>query len=172
MTALGIPGAVRRKPLQVGKLVGVLLVLVAGGAGFLQLVDASAVVGDPRLADGQLLALVFVPLVSLGLVVLVFAEAVVSGYRSLRSATPVTEQVSGRAGYVLLRGVEAAVAVVAVALMAAALPVLFAESTPAPAGVGIMLLLLVAGVAVLLASLVRSLAELLVYDGRDPESPE
>jgi hypothetical protein len=47
--------------------------------------------------------------------------------------------------------------------MALAVPVLFADSTPAPAGVGVLLLLLFVGLGILLASFVRALTELVVY---------
>jgi formate-dependent phosphoribosylglycinamide formyltransferase (GAR transformylase) len=76
---------------------------------------------------------------------------------------PFSEQFSGRAGYILLRGVEAGIAIVGVLLMVAAIPVLFAESTPAPAGVGIMLLLMAVGLGILLTSFVRAGAELFIY---------
>lgn len=159
-----LPNAIRRKPLQTAKFAGILLTLVLGVGGFVRVVDATAVAG-PLLGDGQFLALIGVPLVGLGLVVLVFVETLVSGYRTLWSDEPIGEQVRGRWGYVLIRGVEAAAALLGTALGLAALPSLFAESTPAPAGVGIMLLLLVVGVGVLFASLLRSAAELFVYAG-------
>lgn len=161
----GLPGAVRRKPLQAGKFVGILLSLVLGVGGFFRVIDPEAIVGDPLLGDGQFLALVLVPLIALLLVFLVFAETVVTAYRVLRSDRSIGEQISGRYGYVLIRAAEAAVAVVGVAIIATALPPLFAESTPAPAGVGIMLLLLAVGIGILFASLVRSTAELFVYGG-------
>lgn len=108
-----------------------------------------------------------VPLVSLGLVVIVFTETLVSGYRVIRSGDPVADRITGRPGYTLLRGAEATVAIVGVAVIFAALPPLFAESTPAPAGVGPMLLLAVVGVGMLVVSFVRSTVELLVYGGAD-----
>jgi hypothetical protein len=159
----GLPSAIVRKPLQTGKFAAILLALALGVGGFLRLFDAAALVDDPLLGDGQFLALVLLPILSLGLVLLVFVETVVTGYRVLRSEESLGEQIAARPGYALLRGAEAAVAVVGVTIMAAALPALFAASTPAPAGVGIMLLLAAVGVGILLASLLRSAAELLVY---------
>lgn len=161
----GLPDAVRRKPLQAAKLVGTLLVIVLGIGGFFRVISAGAVVDDPLLGDGQFLALLLIPIIGVGLVVVVFLEALVTGYRVFRADEPVSEQAAGRAGYVLIRGAEVAVAVVGVLVMLAALPVLFAESTPAPAGVGIMLLLAAVGVGILVTSFVRSFAELFVYDG-------
>ena len=159
----GVPTVIQRKPLQTAKFAGILLALVFGVGGFFRLFDFGAVIGNPLLGDGQFLALVLVPLFSFGLVVVVFVETLVAGYRFVRSSEPVADRLTERIGYTLLRGLEAAVALAGVLLMVAAVPVLFAESTPAPAGVGILLLLLVVGFGILLASLVRSFAELVVY---------
>lgn len=163
----GISRVIKRKPLQTGKFVGVLLALVLGIGGFFRIIDATALTGNSLLGDGQFLALVLIPLVSLGLVVLVFVETLVTGIRVLRSDESIQDHITGRVGYVLLRSVEAIIAVVGVAVIVTALPSLFAESTPAPAGVGIMLLLMVVGLGILFVSLVRSFAELFVYRGTD-----
>jgi hypothetical protein len=154
---------IRHHPLQAAKFAGILLSLVLGVAGFFRIVDATALFGDSILADGQLLAIVAIPLIGLGLVCIVFVETLVSGYRSVRSDDSVGEQLASRPGYLLVRGVEATIGVVGVTIMVTALPTLFAASTPAPAGVGIMLLLLVVGLAILCASLVRATVELVVY---------
>ena len=156
-------GAVRKTPLQAVKFVGILLALILAIAGFLRIIDAPAIADGPLLSDGQFLALVLLPLASLGLVVVVFAETVVSGYRSIQSDRSLREQMNGRYGYLVLRSVEAGLALLGVVIMFAATPSLFAESTPAPAGVGIMLLLFVVGFGILFVSFLRSTAELFVY---------
>lgn len=158
-----LPGVVTNKPLQVVKFVGILFAILLAVAGFFRIIDAQTFVEGPTLADGQFLALIFLPLVSLGLVVVVFAETVVSGYRSLRSDRSLRDQAIDRVGYLFLRGMEAGLAVLGVAIMISAIPLLLAESTPAPIGVGIMLLLFVVGIGILCVSLVRSTAELFVY---------
>ncbi len=158
-----IPRVVRENPLQAGKFVGILLALAMGVAGFFRIIDAQGLLGNPLLGDGQFLALITIPLVSLGLVCLVFVETLVTTYRVLRSDAAISEQITDRVGYILLRSVEAGIAVIGVIIIGTALPVLFAESTPAPAGVGAMLLLFGVGIGILLASLVRSSAELFVY---------
>lgn len=159
----GFGAAARRKPLQAGKLAVICLSLLLGVAGFFRLIDARGLVEQPMLGDGQFLSLLLLPLVSLGLVGLVFLETVVAGYRALRSERSVTDQLSERTGYLVLRGGEAAVALLGVVIVATALPPLFAESTPAPAGVGIMLLLAAVGLGILVMSFVRSAAEIFVY---------
>lgn len=158
-----ITNAVSEKPLQASKFVGILFVLTLGVAGFFRILDAQRLIDGPALGDGQFLALIAIPIVSLALVCLVVVETFVTGYRVLRSDTPISEQASGRVAYILLRSAEAAVAVVGVSLMVAALPPLFAPSTPAPAGVGIMLLLFAVGIGILIVSFARSTAELFVY---------
>lgn len=162
-TSTAILNVITEKPLQASKFVGILLVLALGIAGFFRILDARSLLGGHVLGDGQFLALIAIPLVSLGLVCLVFVETLVTGYRVLRSDTSISEQVSGRVDYILLRAAEAAIAVVGVTLLVAALPPLFAASTPAPAGVGIMLLLFAVGIGILIVSFVRSTAELFIY---------
>lgn len=161
----GLPAVIREKPLQAGKFVGILLTLGLAIAGFFRLIDAGAVIENPLLGDGQFLALVLLPVMSLGLVVVVFVETLVSGYRSLRSQRSMNDQLAGRPGYLVIRGAEAGLAVIGVGIMAMAVPQLFAETTPAPAGVGLMLLLFVVGLGILGVSLVRTAAELFVYAG-------
>jgi hypothetical protein len=95
----------------------------------------------------------------------VFVETLVTGYRILRSDTAISEHVSGRGGYIVLRSVEALIALLGVTLMVTALPVLVAESTPA--GVGVLLLLFAVGIGILFVSLVRSSVELFVYGNPD-----
>lgn len=162
-----IPNVVREKPLQASKFVGILLALTFGVTSFFRIIDARRLLNDPLLGDGQFLALVTIPLVSLGLVWLVFVETLVTGYRILRSDTAISEYISDRVGYIVLRSVEAVIALLGVTLMVSVLPLLFAESTPAPAGVGAMLLLFAVGIGILFMSLVRSSVELFVYGSPD-----
>lgn len=162
---ISLPAIIKRKPLQTGKFVGILLAVILAVAGFLRVVNARSVIEGPLLGDGQFLALVLLPIVSLGLVSLVLVETVVSGYRAIRSEHSLSDQIAGRAGYLALRGAEAGFAVLGVLIMGMAVPSLVAESTPAPVGVGIMLLLFVVGLGILVASFIRSIAELTVYSG-------
>lgn len=162
---IGLLSVVKKKPLQAGKFGGILLALVLGIGGFFRFIDARAIIDGPTLGDGQFLALILIPLVSLGLVVLVFVETLITGYRSIRADVAIRDQLTGRPSYILLRGAEAAIAIVGVTIMFTAVPVLFAESTPAPAGVGIMLLLMAVGLGILVTSFARSIVELFIYDG-------
>lgn len=153
----------RRKPLQAGKFVGILLALVLGAAGFFRLIDASTVTGEPVFWDPQLLAILLLPLLALGLVVVVFLETLVSVYRLLRSDRSVEYWLGERPGYVAVRVVEAVVAIAGVVLVAVAIPPLVSESTPAPAGVALMLFVMAVGIAILVVSFVRASLELFVY---------
>lgn len=156
----GIRSFVGSKPLQASKLGGISLALLLGVAGFFRIVSADAFIDHPALADGQFLALLFIPLVSLVLICIVVCETLVSSYRVLRADRSIREQLAARPGYAILRGAEAAVAVVGFGIILLALPVLFADSTPAPAGVGLMLGLAIVGLGILFVSLVRTLLEL------------
>lgn len=148
------------RPLQTSKLIGICIGLLLGFAGLLRISSAAAVVDNPLLADGQFLALVFVPLIGLALVGIVAVETVVTGYRVLRSGRSVRAQAAGRLGYVLVRGLESSVAVGGLLMMIGMMSTLFASGTPAPVGVGLMLGLMAVGVGILLASLVRSATEI------------
>lgn len=161
--AFTAPEILPDKPLQAAKFRSILLALVLAVAGFFRLLDPAAAGGAPTLLDGQFLALVLLPVVSLGLILIVFIETVVSGFRSLRSDRRISDQLHGRTGYFLLRGTEAGLAVIGLAIMASAVPVLMSESTPAPAGVGVMLLLFVVGLGIMFVSLVLSSAEPFIY---------
>lgn len=166
----GTPSILTQKPLQVAKFGGILLTLLLGIAGFFRLIDATAILDSPLLGDGQFLAIILIPLASILLICVVFLETLVTGYRLFQSDAPIMDHVNGRRGYVLLRCAEAAMAVVGVTIIGAALPTLFAESTPSPVGVGIMLLLMIVGIGILIMSFVRSSAELFVY--RDVAMPK
>jgi hypothetical protein len=164
---LGIPRRFGQKPLQTGKFVGILTALGLAIAGVFRIVNAKGFIGGSMLGDGQFLALILLPVVALGLVGLVCIETVVSGYRRLRSAQSLRDQAIANPGYLLVRSLEAGVAILGVMGMATTLPVLAAENTPAPAGVGIMLLLFAVGVGILGASLVRATAELFLFHDAD-----
>lgn len=153
----------RRKPVQAAKFIGIIGAFLFGVTGFLRLIDFTMLMGDPRLGDGQLLVLLVLPFLSFGLVLVVFFETLRDGYRVLRAETTVREQVTGRWGYVIIRGAEAAIALLGVGIMVTVVPVVFASSTPAPIGVGAMLLLGVVAVFILITSFVRAGAELFVY---------
>lgn len=152
-------------PLQVGKFIAVTLTLVLGAVGFFRLLDAGAVLGNSPLADSQFLTLILLPLSSLVLVCVVVLETVVAVSRAFTSERSLGEQATERPGYLVVRGLEAGVAVAGLGLMLLLVPVLFADTTTAPAGVGALLGLLVVGVGIQLVSFARSLAEL-IYFGR------
>jgi len=154
---------IKEKPVQATKFGGILLALTLAIAGFFRVINVGGIVEGPAFGDSQFLALVLLPLVSLGLVLIVFIELLVSGYQSVRSDHSLGEQVTGRVGYLGLRGLEAGLATLGVVIIATAVPPLLVESTPAPAGVGLMLLLFAVGLGIFCVSLLRSAAELFVY---------
>lgn len=135
------------------------------GAGSFRLVDAPTHLGEGLLADSQFLTLRLVTMLSVGLVLLVFVATLFAGCGAVGAVNPFGEQFDGGVGYLLLRAIEADITVLGVSLMAATLPPLFAPATPAPASVGIMLLLLSVDIGILVTSFLRSGAELFVYSG-------
>ncbi|MFW6320430.1 MAG: hypothetical protein ACOC0Z_01155 [Halohasta sp.] len=152
--------ALGHRPLQASKLIAVILGLLFGFVGTVRFLGAGRVVDGSVLADGEFLALVFVPVVGLAVIGIVSVETLHAGYRVLRAERSIQLQASGRVGYVLIRGIEAATAVVGLAVIAELAPRLFAYAMPAPTGVGPLFGLTGVGTAVLVASLVRSAAEL------------
>lgn len=159
-----LTGPLTSHPLQASKLIGIVIGLLLGVGGVLRIISVAAVVDNPLLADGQFLGLVLVPLVGIGLVGIVILETAVTGYRILRSEDSVRTRAAGRLGYVLVRCLEAGVAIVGLLLIVTMGSALVAENTPAPVGVGLLFGLMAVGVAILLASLVRSVAELYWFD--------
>jgi len=153
-----LPAVIGEKPLQAAKFLGILLALVLSVLGFTRVLS-----GPGILFDGQFLALVLTPLVAAALVVVVCLETLYTLSRVVRSDASLAEQISGRVGYVCLRTVEAVIGVGGVLFVASLVPTLVAESTPAPAGVGIMLVAMAIGLAILVTSLIRSSVELFVY---------
>lgn len=149
-----------RKPLQAVKLIGIALVIVLGIGGFFRFLSVPADPGAPLAADSQLLVIVGIPLVGLLLIGVVVAETLVSGVRAILGDRSLRQRALDRPGYTAVRLLEAGVAVLAVVMMATIVPIILAESTPAPVGVGAMLALLVVGLVVLGASLLRAIVEL------------
>ena len=83
----------KHRPLQAGKFIGILLSLGLGVAGFFRFIDPRTLTDNPLLGDGQSLSLLLIPLISLGLVRLVFIETVVTAYRVVRSDESLSDQV-------------------------------------------------------------------------------
>jgi hypothetical protein len=86
------------------------LAVMLGLGGFFRVVDARGLFDNPLLGDGQFLALVLLPVVGLGLVGVVFLETLATGYRCLRTDTPIRKQATRRIGYTLVRIAEAGIA--------------------------------------------------------------
>lgn len=168
-SAMAFRRFVRQKPLQATKLVSILLILVFAVLGFFRVISLDAVIDNPLIADGQFLTLVLVPVVSLGLIAVVACETLVTGIRAIRADQPILDQVTSRPGYMVVRGLEAGAALLGVVLIASAVPILVADSTPSPIGVGLMLGLLVVGIGIFLASLARTIIEFTSI-GKDADS--
>lgn len=109
--------------------------------------------------DGQFLALVLVPLISLGLVGVVCLETLVTVIRSVRADASLVAQLTQHPGYTLVRCVEALIAVTGAGGVLLAGATLTTESMPAPVGVGLLLFAMGIGFLILVASIGRVLIE-------------
>lgn len=136
------------KPLQASKLAAVLGTLVFAIVGFFRIVP-----------DQQLAALLLVTFLGPALAIVVAAETLLAGYRAARADGPATARLNARPAYTVVRAGEAIIAVLAAGAFAAVIGTLPDEPIPAPAGVGLLLLGFGLGLLVLVASLVRTLAE-------------
>lgn len=159
---------IKSKPLQAGKLAGILFTLGLGIAGFLRLVPIEYSVDSPLFVDSQFLALIGIPLLSLVLVGVVILETFVAAIRVLRSDRSIRSHVSSNIWYALVRLVEGTVALLGVALIVLGVGTLTSSSLPAPAGVGLLLGLMLVGIGVLFTSLLRTLVELYYHATQHP----
>jgi len=132
---------------------------VFGIGDFVRVISMDAVVDNP-LTDGQFLALVFVPVVGVAVIGIVTVEAVLTGYHVVCSDDSIRAQASGRLGYILIRTIEAGVAVVGLLFVVLTASTLFSYSMPPPVSVGLLVGLTAVSGAALIASLVRSVTEL------------
>lgn len=151
------------KPLQASKLTAISIALILSIGGFLRIIQPSNLITDPGLADGQLLALVLTPLVSLLLVCVICIETIHTGIRMLQSDLSIRQTLTARPGYALLRLIEAGVAFIGLGLIVIGLRTYVTEPMPAPAGIGLLLAFMAIGLAILIASLLRGLIELYLH---------
>ncbi|MDZ5811651.1 hypothetical protein U4E84_09885 [Halorubrum sp. AD140] len=151
---------IKIKPLQAGKFAGIILTLGLGIAGFLRPIPIDYSVGSPLLINTQFLALIGIPLLSLVLVGIVILETVIGAVRLLHSDRSIRSHATSNLGYSLARIIESSVALLGVALLVLGVGTLTSSSLPAPAGVGLLLGLMLVGIGVLVTSLLRTLVEL------------
>ncbi|WP_253738072.1 hypothetical protein [Halohasta salina] len=151
-------------PLQASKLIGICLGLLGGVAGFLGVVGPGGV-DLSSIAEGAILPLVVVPLVGAALAGVVVLETLHSSYRAFRAETTIRRQVVDRAGYTLLRAIEAAVAVGGLVVVWRLVSKLANGPIPSTAGVDVVSGLLAVGGGILAASLLRSVYELWYFGG-------
>lgn len=153
------PHFVAARPLQACKLVALLGGLGFAAIGFFQVV-----------ADLQLAALLFVPVLGFGVCLVVAVETLVAGYRLSRADEPATARATARPVYTVVRVGEAAVAVLAVAGFVALIASIPEGPMAGPGAIGLALVLFGIGVVVIAVSLVRTLAEY-VYHRRTNATP-
>lgn len=144
---------VAAKPLQAVKLGAVGGVLLLGVAAWF------GVFGS----NGQLLVLVLGPFVGVAVAVVVIAEGAYLLYRWASSDASAASVVADRPAYALVRGVELAAAVAGPAFIAAMFASFGDGPMPAPAAVGLALIMGAAAVAVVATVICRCLVELYLH---------
>ncbi|GGO02103.1 hypothetical protein [Haloarcula pellucida] len=139
----------RAKPLQAAKLTAIVLTLLYSTGVYLRIVPSE-----------RITTLFLVPLMALALALTVVGEALYAGYRAARTDGHLTATLTADLGYTIVRAVELGTAVAAVAGVAAVVASIPAGPMSGPGAIGLFLVLVGLGVLVLLAGLLRSLAEL------------
>lgn len=140
------------RPLQAGKLLAILAILVFSIGAIIGLVPGV-----------EITSLFLVPVLSIALAILIIAETVLAGYRSLRTDRSVTDWVADKPVYATIRAVE----VLAVGLSGGAF-VYVIDSIPngpmsGPGAIGLFFIVLGIAAVILGASLLRSLSEFYYY---------
>lgn len=135
----------RSEPLQAGKLVTIVVVLLYAAAATFGLVP------------GGLQALLFTAVFSLGLALVIVAETLRAGFRATRADEPLGRRLAHRPVYTAVRAAEALIAILA----SSAVVVSFSVFTPVagPGAIGLLFVVVALGLLILGASLVRTLAE-------------
>lgn len=144
---------VAARPLQASKLGAVSAVLAFGVLGFFRIVPGQ-----------QLTALLLVPLASIVLALVVAAETLIAGYRTVSDGRSATERVRARPGYTVVRTVEAAAAILTVAGIAGLITAIPDEPMSGPGAIGLLFVMVALGLLALAATLVRTAVE--YYDYR------
>lgn len=139
---------VTAKPLQAGKLVGIL-----GALGF-------AVVGLVGIVpDQQSRVLLLVAFLGPVLTLVILVEALVAGYRAARAPEPATDRLTARPAYTAVRTGEFLVAGLTAGTLVGSIATLPGEPVPELGAMGLLFVGVLLGLLVLVASLVRTLAE-------------
>lgn len=139
----------RAKPLQAGKLAAIVLTLPIAGAVIFGVVPYPGVLG-----------LFLLPLLGLGLVAVVVAEALSAGYRWVHGGRPATGWLGDRPVYWVVRALEVVAAVLPVAAVVFVVATIPDGPMAGPGAIGLWMIVVGLAVLVVVGSLVRTLAEL------------
>lgn len=139
---------VRARPLQASKLAATVVVLLFSAGVYVGLIPTESIT-----------ALFIVPLFSLTLVVVVLAETLILGYRSLQADDTLPDRFGSRPLYTTVRVGEALLAIVPAVVL-----VLIIERLPdgpmsGPGAIGLFFIVVGLGAVVIGGSLVRTLVE-------------
>ncbi|SFS12079.1 hypothetical protein SAMN05216559_4009 [Halomicrobium zhouii] len=146
----------RSRPLQAGKLVAVILTLLASAAVFFGVAPNAGIT-----------TLFLAPLVAFVLTMVVVAEALVAGYRALGDGRGVTDRLADRPLYGAARTLEAGLAVAAVAGFLALVAWIPEGPMAGPGAIGVFFVVVGLAALVLVGTLVRTLVEYVDYRRSD-----
>ncbi|MFC6615293.1 hypothetical protein ACFQAS_10075 [Halopenitus salinus] len=141
------------KPLQACKLVAVVCILAIATLGFFRILPGQ-----------QLRVLLLVAFLGPVLALVVLAEALVAGYRTLRSEddSP-TDRLAARPAYTVVRAVEVVVPLLAGGAFAVLIATLSDEPMSGPGAIGLLFVGVGLGLLALVSILVRTLAEYVLH---------
>jgi hypothetical protein len=142
------------KPLQACKLVAVVCILAVATLGFFRILPGQ-----------QLRVLLLVAFLGPVLALVVLAEALVAGYRTLRSEddeSP-TDRLAARPAYTAVRAVEVVVPLLAGGAFAVLIATLPDEPMSGPGAIGLLFVGVGLGLLALVSILVRTLAEYVLH---------
>lgn len=139
---------IQSRPLQAGKLVAVVVTLPFASGVVYGLVP-----------DQGLAGLFLVPLLGLGLALVVAAETLFAGYRSIRSGSRLTDRLEGHPTYSIVRVVEVVLVVLSSGAFAYIVGTLPEGPMAGPGAIGLWMMMVGLGLLIIGGSLLRTLTE-------------
>ena len=143
---------VRAEPLQACKLTAIVALLLYSTGVFFGVVPSQGIT-----------SLFLVPLLAFALALVVTAEALFTGFRSVHTDGSLTDRFTDRRVYVIVRAAEVVLAVLPVGVVVAIVAALPDGPMAGPGAIGLFFVLIGLGLLVLGGSLVRTVAEYYYY---------
>lgn len=146
------PQFFRVKPVQTVKLVAIIVTLLFAAGGVFGVIPGQGFNG--------LFGILFL---SIGLTLVITAETLLAGYRSIGAGLSLTDQFAERQLYTAVRALEVVSAIVAVGGLVVLIARLPDEPPAGPGAIGLLFIVTGLGLVILGGSLVRTLTEYYYY---------